>query len=97
MGRQTLWWRCQAGKLVNGRQGQVNVGRHHAWHDFFAGESRALVFGVAGRRYALFKLMHWFYYVLISNVNSCVDNMWEICVNLQQLCTEYLFYRSISY
>lgn len=39
-------------------------------------------FGDAGLRDALFKLMHWFYYVLISNVNSCVDNLWGICEKL---------------
>lgn len=39
-------------------------------------------FGDAGLRDALFKLMHWFYYVFISNVNSYVDKVWEDCENL---------------
>ena len=38
-------------------------------------------FGDADLRDALFKIMHWFYYVFISNVNRCVDKLWVIVGN----------------
>lgn len=56
-------------------------------------------FGDADLRDALFKLMHWFYYVLISNVNSCVDGLWVIVRNFtsytQNIDFSYPFYIEI--